>query len=119
MKEWWDTTAWPWIKANWQWIIFPVGILLFALKALSLIRPTVVTVDPTKDADARAKAEAEARAKQLADERARLAEEQKQIADAAEKERQAREKAQSAEVDALREDPEKLRQRMLEVGRRR
>lgn len=119
MNEWWTTKAWPWIRGHWQWIIFPVGLLLLVLEVLSRVRPAVVTVDPTKEADERARIEEETRSKQLAAERARLAAEQKRIADAAEKERQAREQAQSAEVETLRNDPEELKRRMLEAGRRR
>lgn len=117
MKEWWTTKAWPWLKANWQWIFFPVGLLLLVLELASRLRPGVVTIDPTKEADERAKIEEETRERQLAAERARLAEEQKRIADEAEKEREAREKAQSAEVEALRNDPEELKRRMLAAGR--
>jgi regulator of protease activity HflC (stomatin/prohibitin superfamily) len=119
MKEWWTTKAWPWLKANWQWVLFPIGILLLVLEVLSKMRPQVVTIDPTEKADERAKIEEETRKRQLEAERARLAAEQQKIQDDAEKERQARTAAQAGEVDHLRQDPEELRRRMLDAGRRR
>lgn len=68
MKEWWSTKAWPWLKANWQWIFFPVGILLLVLR---LIPRGVVTVDPTAKADGRAAAEKAKREADAAAEKAR------------------------------------------------
>lgn len=62
MKEWWNTKAWPWLKANWQWVFFPVGILLLVLRLIP--RGGVVTIDPTAKADGRA---AEEKAKRDAD----------------------------------------------------
>jgi len=62
MKAWWTTTAWPWLQANWQWVLFPVGILLLVLRLLP--RAGVVTIDPVAKADDRAKEE---EAKRVAD----------------------------------------------------
>lgn len=117
MKAWW-AKAWAWFKANWKWIIFPVGLLLLALEVFSRLRgPQVVTIDPTREADERAKVEEETRQKQLEEERARLAGEERRIQADAEKDRQNRTDVQAGEVDRLREDPEELKRRMLRAGK--
>jgi len=61
MKLWWTTKAWPWLKENWQWVLFPIGILMLIAKVLPR---GVVTIDPTAKADDRA---AEEKAKRDAD----------------------------------------------------
>lgn len=68
MKEWWTTKAWPWVKDHWQWILFPVGLLLLVLR---FIPRGVVTVDPTAKADERATAEKARRDAEAAEEKAR------------------------------------------------
>lgn len=68
---WWRSTAFPWLKENWKWLLFPIGILLFVLGKLSSGRG-VVTVDPTAEADARAREERERRDREIAAERDRL-----------------------------------------------
>jgi hypothetical protein len=69
MKEWWTTKAWPWIKDHWQWILFPVGILMLVARLWP--RPGVVTIDPTAKADERAKEEQAKRDADAAAEKAR------------------------------------------------
>lgn len=63
--------AWAWTKANWQWLLFPIGIVLFIAGRFS--KPAeVVTVDPTAKADDRAKEEESIREHELATEREAL-----------------------------------------------
>ncbi len=69
--NWLKNTAWPWLKANWKWVLFPIGILMVLLSALSRMQG-VVTIDPTAKADERAKVERERREREVAEERARL-----------------------------------------------
>jgi hypothetical protein len=48
--------VWVWLKANWQWVLFPIGIALFLMGRYS--RPADLTVvDPLEDADARQREE--------------------------------------------------------------
>lgn len=54
MKIWWTTKAWPWLKENWQWVLFPVGLLMLLAQ---LVPRRLVTIDPTVKADGRAAAE--------------------------------------------------------------
>lgn len=117
LKKWWLETARPWLQKNWQWVLFPIGILLFVLEAMSRKSPDPVTIDPTAAADERAKIEEETLKKQQAAERARLAEQERKIEAGADQARQDREKAQTSEVTALREDPEELKRRMLATGK--
>jgi len=114
--NWFKDTAWPWLKANWQWVLFPIGILMFVLRAMQP-KPQVEIIDPTEKADERAKIEEETRQRQLEAERARLAAEEKAAADKATADRTAVEQQQAAEVDALRTAPDTLRARMLRAGK--
>lgn len=117
MKEWWTTKAWPWIKDHWQWILFPIGILLFILRLLP--RTGVVTIDPTAEADKRAREEKAKRDADAAAEKARrdagLAEEQARLAArlaAVRQENQSKlqklTEAQMGEAARLEDDPEAL-----------
>lgn len=47
---WLHTKAWPWIKAHWQWIIFPVGILS-ALIGVAAAAASVKDYPPPSDLD--------------------------------------------------------------------
>lgn len=114
--NWIKETAWPWLRANWQWVLFPIGILLFVLRAMQS-RPEVLISDPTEKADERAKIEEETRARALEVEYARLAAEEKAVLDAAAAERVARETQQAGEVDQLRQDPQALADRMRRAGK--
>jgi uncharacterized membrane protein len=49
--------CWEWLKANWKWVLFPVGILLFL--AGRLTKPAeVVVVNPDGEATKREREEA-------------------------------------------------------------
>lgn len=116
MKEWWTNKAWPWIKDHWQWILFPIGILMLLAKFLPR---QVVTIDPTAKADERAEAEKAKREADAAAERAKreaeLAAEQARLAARlAEVRREHQAKlqkltdAQMTQAAHLEEDPEAL-----------
>lgn len=64
---------WAWLKANWKWLLFPVGIALFIIGRLSSGSRTT-TIDPTAAADERAKVEKDRRERELQEERDRLRE---------------------------------------------
>jgi hypothetical protein len=60
--------VWAWLKANWQWLLFPIGILLFVAGRFS--KPTeVVTIDPDEEAEKREREEAARRESELTAER--------------------------------------------------
>jgi hypothetical protein len=115
MKSWWLTTGWPWLKANW-WVLLILPVMLLVAIGMRLYRREVVVVDPTGPADERARTEAELRIKQLEAERARL---QRSLTELEATSRALMEKFEerlAEEVEALRKDPERLRQLMLETG---
>jgi uncharacterized membrane protein len=121
MKTWWKDKGWPWIKENW-WalLLLPVMLLVgLGMGALWLMRrpPQAVVVDPVEAADARALAESTRREKELAEERDRLAEQLKGIQEEYAKLRSEFESRLADEVEALRQDPERLREAMLRTGR--
>lgn len=68
MKEWWTTKAWPWLQANWRWILFPIGALLFLAELASHMNHG--SPDPLFNADGRA---AEEKKKRDADDSAAAA----------------------------------------------
>lgn len=119
MKTWWTETGWPWLKGNW-WVLLLLPLM--ALVALGMIMMRVmggktVVVDPTAAADERARIEAETRAHQLEAERNRLALELAGVVRERDQLREQFEQRLADEVQALRDDPEKLRQAMLDAGK--
>ena len=107
--------VWTWLKANWKWLLFPVGILLFL--AGWLLRPKTVVVDSALHnaalAEDKAKAEADKKnAEALA------------VKDAAVQKIEAEHQAtikqltdeQKSKVTELRDDPDALNQYLLDVG---
>lgn len=98
---------WAWLKANWKWLLFPVGIALFIIGRFSR-SPELVTIDPTKKADDRAKVERERREAELAAEQARL----RERLDAVHRENADKLKTlteeQMGQAAELEQDPEKL-----------
>lgn len=119
MKTWWTETGWPWLKGNW-WVLLLLPLM--ALVALGMIMMRVmggktIVVDPTEKADERARIEAETRAQQLEAERNRLALELAGVVRERDQLREQFEQRLADEVQALRDDPEKLRQAMLDAGK--
>lgn len=119
MKTWWLKVGWPWLKENWWVVLLLPAMALVALGMIIMrgLSPGPVVVDPTKEADERAKVEAETRVRQLTVERARLAKELISLREEHKSLREHFEARLNQEVDSLRNDPEKLRQLMLQVGR--
>lgn len=62
---------WEWLKLNWKWLLFPIGIALFILGKLSS-RGGGSTIDPVVKADERAKVEEDLRKTELAEESKKL-----------------------------------------------
>jgi hypothetical protein len=110
--------VWVWLKANWRWLLFPAGLLVFLAGWLTRSRSTPVVVSPAlqeaAQAAARAGEEADrqaAGAARVRDERVRQievehAEALKKLTD-----------AERAQVRELQDDPEKLNQFLVDVGR--
>jgi F0F1-type ATP synthase membrane subunit b/b' len=120
VKTWWTETGWPWLKGNW-WVLLLLPLMALVAIGMFMMRfmtgPKTVVVDPLAGADERAKLEAETRAAQLEAERDRLA---KELADLRTEHAGLRaqfEQRLEDRVQELRDDPEKLRQAMLDAGK--
>lgn len=116
MNAWWAGKAWPWLKKNWQWVLVPIGVLLFATKLLGGRRTTVVASELTGAAEVEREAEAVAnREKAEATKRrlTRLRVVKEEHAEAV----KVLTKEQAARVDELLEDPEGLNSYLLDVGK--
>ena len=100
-------SAWEWVKTHWQWILFPVGILLFILGRGSK-SAEVITTDPTKKADDRAKVERERREAELAAEQARLRARLDEVHQENAGKLQKLTEEQMGQAAELEQDPEKL-----------
>ena len=109
--------VWGWLKRYWRYILFPVGIVLGIIAALS--RPRDVTVTPPEVVEAEkdkreAQAEADEEAQAAKEETAhRVAEVEREHA------RTIKElnEGQKAWVEELRDDPDKLNEFLLGVGK--
>lgn len=64
-KAWWSDKAWPWLKANWIWVVFPFGALVLLARLFGALRPRADVIDPTAKADARAETEARTRSSSI------------------------------------------------------
>ena len=118
MKTWWKQTGYPWLKENWWVVLLSPLLLVVVVSAMLYDRfKNPVVVDPLREADARALMEAQVRARELQAEKERL---EKELTDIRAKYQELQDKFEqrlSDEVEALRNDPEKLRQAMLAAGR--
>lgn len=106
--------AWEWLKKNWHWVLFPVGILLVVLgyrRKAPVVAPALVGADEVQERED-TKADA-VKAQALADRDKKIAEVTQQhsavIAQLTDTQRK--------EADSLQEDPEKLNAFLLDVGR--
>ena len=108
---------WTWLKANWKWLLFPVGILLFIVGRFTARKlPVVVAPEMVGAAEEKLKAEEDAKSKALEAEAAkqrRLAEIEKEHAEALKKLTD----NQRSLVKALQDDPEKLNDFLIDVGK--
>lgn len=106
--------AWTWVKANWKWILFPVGLLLLFLAlnrkktvgSTSLLEAGEVKDDAREEANKRIEEAGQEREKKIqqieedhADTIAKLTE------------------AQKGRVEELRGDPDELNSFLLNVGK--
>lgn len=118
MKKWWLDVGWPWLKENW-WVLLILPLIALTAIASSIWNKSVISlVDPLRGADERAREEHARRIQALEQEKADL---QKRL-EAIQKENAALQRHMEERLEAriadLRNDPEKLRQAMLEAGRR-
>lgn len=106
-----------WLKTNWKWLLFPVGILLFLIGRLTSRKPPVVVApELVGAAEEKLKAEEEAKSKALeaeADKKRRLVEIEKEHAEALRKLTDNQKKL----VEALKDDPERLNDFLIDVGK--
>jgi flagellar basal body-associated protein FliL len=119
MKIWWIEKGWSWLKSNW-WVLLLSPLMAFVAFGMTIMRvigAKTVIVDPTAAADERARIETETRVRQLEEERNRLALELAEVTRERDQLRKQFEQRLANEVQALRDDPEKLRQAMLEAGK--
>jgi hypothetical protein len=113
---WWTLKALPWLKKYWKWLLFPIGILIFIAGYVVRPKPKVLSSelhgagDTKREADDKAAEKTdEARAKR--DER--LAEVEKDHAKTVAK----LTRKQRDQLEELREDPDKVNDFLLQVGR--
>lgn len=106
----------PWLKLYWKWLIFPVGIVLFLIGYLFNKRPNVLAPESVVAAKVEQKADEKAKTElaQAATEKA------KELADIEKTHAETIAKLnidQKAEVEKLREDPKKLNEFLINVGK--
>lgn len=119
MKDWWIKEGWPWLKANW-WVllILPLAALVaLGMLVMRVLGTRTVVIDPTEEADERARVEEYTRSRQLEVERDRLAAELEDLRAEHASLREHFEQRLADEVQELRDDPERLRQAMLDAGK--
>lgn len=109
--------VWAWLKANWKWLLFPIGILLLVIGWFSGKRIDVVSPGSVAASDAARKArdEAERKAKEAEAARAKRIEELKKEHDAT---IQKLTDEQKGKVEELLDDPDELNKYLLDVGKR-
>lgn len=113
----WLTIAWSWLKKYWMWLLFPIGILIFILGKISVCKsPDVVAPELVGAEEERRKAQEGAdrqvfiatkeREKKLDEIRKEHEQVIKDLTD-----------EQRGQVKELEEDPDKLNDFLLDVGR--
>jgi copper(I)-binding protein len=117
MTLWWTTKAFPWLQKNWQWVLLPVGILMFVARAF-LGQKIEVVASQLSAADAAVK-KAQDQATAIINvaevkREARLAEVQKEHAEVI----KILTDQQKDDMAELMSDPEVLNNYLLEVGKR-
>jgi len=116
MKVWWNQKALPWLKKYGPWIIFPLGLLLLAVKVFGGTRTQVVSSELTRAAEATDEADDEATQKielseaKRTDRVAEIHEEHAETVKGLTDE-------QMAKANELLEDPEELNSFLLDVGK--
>jgi hypothetical protein len=108
--------VWAWLKANWKWLLFPVGLLVLGYELYARRKPDVISPGSVAAAAAAAKAQ-ELAAKKAAEAeaaRAKRVEELKKVHDDT---IQKLTDEQKAHVEELVDDPAKLNEYLLDVGK--
>lgn len=118
MKTWWTEKGWPWLKGNW-WVLLLLPVMALVAIGMFMMRfamPKTLVVDPLAEADERARVENYTRTRQLETERDRLAGELAELRVEHAELRSQFEARLADRVQELRDDPEKLREAMLDAG---
>ena len=114
--SWLTLKAWPWLKKNWKWLLFPLGILIFIVGYGTRKQSVVVAPELLGAAEDKKKAEEKAageitEAKEDRDKQ--LAEIEKEHADVVAKLTQ----GQKEQLEELKKDPEKLNKFLIDLGK--
>jgi hypothetical protein len=115
MKLWWLTKGFPWLKENWWALLLLPFMALVAFGAL-VFRRKLPVIDPMKDADGRAWGEAELRSRAIEEASDKLEKRFRALQVEHEALKVKYEQGLASEVEALRNDPERLRDLMMRTG---
>lgn len=111
----WLFKAWAWLKKNWKYILFPVGILIGLATLLGRRKVVVVAPELVEAEEVRRRADQEAAVQVELAKRNREREvkriEKEHVMTIAKLTRKQRD-----ELEALREDPDELNSFLLQVG---
>jgi hypothetical protein len=114
---WWTLKALPWLKRNWKWLLFPIGIIAFIGGfLLRRRRPDVVAPELVGAAETALKAndKAEEEREEAREEKdEKIAEIEKEHATTVAK----LTRKQRDDVEELKDDPDKLNDYLLDVGK--
>lgn len=113
---WWTLKAWPWLVANWKWLLFPIGIIVFILGYSVRKRPEVLAPELLEHAKETSKIEKRTAGQivEAKEERDRKIKEiEKEHANTVAK----LTRKQRDELEGLREDPDKLADFLKQVGK--
>ncbi len=113
----WLIIAWRWLKKYWMWLLFPIGLLLYLLGRLSSRNPSDVVAPEVVGAEEerrRAREEADRKEFEAARDRERKLDEIREEHADVVKELTDTQRAMAKDLE---EDPEKLNEFLLSVGR--
>mgnify|MGYP001244304738 FL=1 len=110
--------AWEWLKKYWMWVLFPIGLLVLGAKGLALLKrpapvlpPELVGASQTAESERRI---AEQRAREAETARAqKITQVEAEHLDVIRK----LDEEQYKKVEELRDDPDKLNEYLLQVGK--
>jgi hypothetical protein len=115
-KLWWKEEGWPWLKSNW-WVIFAFPLMIMAAVGMYVLRrQSPEVIDPFGEADQRRIQELETRVTELRLIDEARKEELNRIEEEYEAFQSEFEERLAGEVEQLKNDPDRLRRLMLEVG---
>jgi len=110
--------AWEWLKKNWMWLLFPLGIIIYFWGRLSVDRepPTVVSPE-LQQAGEKAEKVKEELDKKIAEAGAEKQEKLKKLKVDHQEKIEKLTDEQADEVERLLDDPDALNTYLYEVGR--